>query len=508
MVESLLNLNIASFTGKVDESSAYKKADIGNSMDFSKIFSDVNKSYVENNNFSDTSVNQSYSDKNVEKENFNRTEEKNSGEEFSKIKDKNEKENEEFSKKTEENDKKDEEGKEENSENKSKKQVEKTDENLPQQVVVQKQAVQDALVQAVVGQVGGQSLKTQNQEPAVDSEKVLKTDSKVDVDLSKLSKNIKDLTDAKSTQVKIQSETQQVLLNLKADSKENVEAVGQKLAEDVKVQAPVIQASAKVAEKAAAKSSAKKENLMEMLEKSVLNQEILDKTNATVVSVESSASGNSGNLLNHQNAQEQGVKFSLESNSSGISGQTNVSGQNTPLSFDKRLEGVQQPKEINKADILSQIHTKMEQLEEGGTTKVTIVLKPENLGKINLELINSKEGFTARLTAENSQVKDLLDKNLDSLKSSLASQGVNVNNVTVKVADVEKQTNDMFSFNQNQSESDQGQAFGNSNDSGGSYDESGNYGFFDEESMKTAESVISEETAGGLVHNGQVDYKI
>jgi len=125
-----------------------------------------------------------------------------------------------------------------------------------------------------------------------------------------------------------------------------------------------------------------------------------------------------------------------------------------------------------------------------------------------LELINGKDGFTARMTTDNAQVKELLDKNLDSLKSSLSNQGVNVGNVTVKVAETEKQSNEMFSFEQRQPGSEGHQASNNSNNSGDSYGERNSQGYFEEEIVNSAGSGVSEESDSTISHNGKIDYKI
>ena len=137
--------------------------------------------------------------------------------------------------------------------------------------------------------------------------------------------------------------------------------------------------------------------------------------------------------------------------------------------------------------------------KEEGTTKVTIVLNPENLGKINLELINGKDGLIAKMTAENQQVKELLDKNLETLKSTLGSQGVSVNNLVVKVEETQSQPDLSFELKQDS----QGQFEQNSSNS----KESGNEEFkFEQDFVGFSEE--TEENSVKVSHLGQVDYKI
>lgn len=263
-----------------------------------------------------------------------------------------------------------------------------------------------------------------------------------------------------------------------------------------------------------------------------ITQEVLDKTNAQVINVEASNLSNQDssntnssqdNVLNKQNAQEQAVKLELENNSSKITQSdkqgidlTDTADANIQTSADTMentqaatpvtqagpqatnvqtltAQAAQTPKELSQSDILSQINDQLDikKLQEEGTTKVNIVLKPENLGKINLELVNSKEGLTARMTTDNAQVKELLTKSLDSLKDSLSNQGVNINNVTVKVEETQKQPNDMFSFDDGQPQGEN-QEFSNN-----AHKQNQGEFFFDEKSERTiagSDTKINTET--------------
>lgn len=264
-----------------------------------------------------------------------------------------------------------------------------------------------------------------------------------------------------------------------------------------------------------------------------ITQEIIDKTNAKITSVqgENTSDSSSNNLLNKQHAGEQAIKFAIENDRNDKENKQNITQaigastqdvdltsitasttpqtqQNSSVNFAKTLEGVQAPvetpKELNKSDILSQINNKLGDLKDEGTTKINIILRPENLGKLNLELITSKEGLSAQITADNAQVKELLDKNLDSLKDTLGSQGVNVNNVSVKVAESPKQDSTNYFEQQNQQNTQQQQS-NNKQSSGQGFsfkDEANN--FYD-----TAEaSSESEDLASSNIDNGQIDYKV
>ena len=74
-------------------------------------------------------------------------------------------------------------------------------------------------------------------------------------------------------------------------------------------------------------------------------------------------------------------------------------------------------------------------------SQVSIVLNPENLGKVDINLTSDKGVITAQITAENVQVKDLLSKGLDSLQQNLQDQGININKVVVQVQAPQASTN-------------------------------------------------------------------
>lgn len=288
-------------------------------------------------------------------------------------------------------------------------------------------------------------------------------------------------------------------------------------------------------------NSGNNNDLKNVSSKTSLTQEMLDKTNAKVANIENSNSSNAGansnnssnsnsnshSLLDRQSAQEQAVKLTIENNSNTQNAAQKVDPANmttniatnittdahTEVSFAKTLDSVQsQPqtqttKELTQSDILSQINNKLSNFKEDDTTKVSIVLKPENLGKINLELTNSKGGLTAQLTTDNTQVKEILDKSLSSLKDTLGSHGVNVNSVTVKVDETQKQSNDMFSFDGHTGQGDKEQ----SNNAGYTDEDKGSY----EEEMnnKTDEPEVSADVEAEKVvsvgsYAGKIDYKV
>ena len=68
-----------------------------------------------------------------------------------------------------------------------------------------------------------------------------------------------------------------------------------------------------------------------------------------------------------------------------------------------------------------------------GKSEVTITLRPESFGKVNINIVSNKGEVTAQITAENNQTKEMLLKGAESLRQSLVDQGINANKITVNV---------------------------------------------------------------------------
>ena len=92
--------------------------------------------------------------------------------------------------------------------------------------------------------------------------------------------------------------------------------------------------------------------------------------------------------------------------------------------------------DVNPSKIIDQISKHLEGLHNN--SKVNIVLNPESLGKVNVQLMSTKEGITAQFIVTTQEARDLISRGLDGLKEALGNQGVAVDNVSVKVADSQK----------------------------------------------------------------------
>ncbi len=178
--------------------------------------------------------------------------------------------------------------------------------------------------------------------------------------------------------------------------------------------------------------------------------------------------------------------------------------------FNKILDNTtSQLKPQVKADVMNQISANLTQLSTENT-KINMVLRPESIGKLSVELQTGKDGLIAKFIAETPQVKDILDKSMDTLKNTLTAQGVSVNNIVVKVESSGTQMNNgmtyfeqenfdknMFANSQKQNQSEhktENQESYNSNDSDVTLENG------------TEETDIQEKTETQRL--GQIDYRI
>lgn len=180
-----------------------------------------------------------------------------------------------------------------------------------------------------------------------------------------------------------------------------------------------------------------------------IEQEILDEMDVKIEEVSDSSTNTNSQGQGYTTAQDEVIKLQIQNSDADAPAQTfafdksvqNVNALNKQL----RVDGV--TKELNANDILNQIGSKFEQLKDGVSTKITMTLRPNDLGRVTIELLSNANGITTNIIAQNSQVKELLDKNIDILKQQLAQQGINVQNVQVKTVEQNSQTGLNNSFN-------------------------------------------------------------
>lgn len=166
-------------------------------------------------------------------------------------------------------------------------------------------------------------------------------------------------------------------------------------------------------------------------------EELVDEDTLRELNIESveadtsSGEEESADLMQNQTAEEQGVKAMLHADADfgevKAEVQSNVSTQ-APKSTGNS--------DVTPSKIIDQISKQMENMNTG--SRVNIVLNPESLGKVSVQLINTKEGLSAQFTVATQDARNLILKGLDGLKDTLLTQGVNVDNVTVKLSETQE----------------------------------------------------------------------
>ncbi len=173
------------------------------------------------------------------------------------------------------------------------------------------------------------------------------------------------------------------------------------------------------------------ENNIDTKIEDIIDDEQLKELNIESLEAESSETGdNSSDLMNQQTPEEQGVKAMLQTDADfSLEVKTEIKPTTNVQNTAKTLS------EANPGRIIEQISKQLENMTSG--SKVNIVLNPESLGKVSLQLINTKEGLSAQFTVATQEARNLIMKGLDGLKDTLLAHGVSVDNVSVKMNDTQ-----------------------------------------------------------------------
>ena len=286
---------------------------------------------------------------------------------------------------------------------------------------------------------------------------------------------------------------------------------------------PVIKVTQEVAantkENSIANAMENKDTTSKIKDKAVAQMTALEDTNTVVTqsdTADSASQQQQNGTLNGNNAQEQIMKMSVEANSDVATGtltgtETFAGKLDAQLSAATKTSSSVLQNQLNQNSILEQVNKQFEQLQQTGNNKVSIVLQPENLGRVSVEIMNSKDGITAKMLTDNQQVKDLFDKNIEALKSNLSSQGVNVNNI--KVECTQESANNAMNFEREQFN----QSFDNPNNSHQNHTNQSNSSTTYSNTPTTGSEEADTEINNGaeikntqtiIQHNGKVDYKV
>lgn len=167
----------------------------------------------------------------------------------------------------------------------------------------------------------------------------------------------------------------------------------------------------------------------------IVDEDMLEELNVESVETETSSDeGASSDLMQNQTPEEYGVKAMLQIDAGYIT-DTGADTSNQVNNVQTATKAPSTP-DVNPSKILDQISKQLEGLYN--SSKVNIVLNPESLGKITIQLLNTEDGLSAQFIATTQDAKNLLMKGVDGLKDTLMAHGVNVDNVTVKMNDTQE----------------------------------------------------------------------
>lgn len=158
--------------------------------------------------------------------------------------------------------------------------------------------------------------------------------------------------------------------------------------------------------------------------KDIIDNDIIEDLHIESVKTETENNNSSSDLMQKQSPEENAMKAIIQSS---------AKYEDISLKASAQIQNTNQPQEINSAKIIEQISKQLDKMYNN--SKIDIILNPESLGKVALQIVNSKEGLSAQFTVATQDARALLMKGLDGLKEALLSQGISVDNVTVKMSD-------------------------------------------------------------------------
>lgn len=364
-----------------------------------------------------------------------------------------------------------------------------------------------------------QSAKAENAYETLSSqnEKSVKNDNKIDDKFAKTNVQAEETMEIKDDTKGIEfvSQKQDKVVD-KNDVQDKHLANAKEKIENVKIQ---VEDNVKVNVNNQVQDSAKVEKANETMNKAGLSTQTLREMNGKVTAMET---GNQTGAQFGETSQEMLMRDMLSQNAT-----TQTTDAKTTVDFAQTMNKTtvtQQPQaqqntqEAQEVNILDQIRAKFAVSKQNGLQKITIGLTPESLGKVTVEIVKGQNGISAHLLADNPQAKEILDKNLDGLKSVLQSQGVNVNNVNVKVAEAGRSSDS----NNNMFQNEDGQFNQGSNGEHSRGDNSSNqerrseYEFMQNNAMQadnseveeTTNTVQMEKTVSIKGGNGKISYKL
>jgi len=237
-----------------------------------------------------------------------------------------------------------------------------------------------------------------------------------------------------------------------------------------------------------------------------------DKSITTKIELQNNSTESHLDQKHNQQLNEFTAKINNHESHSGL---LEINAHKT-MGFDKILDS-KDAKQTLSNSVMDQVINKATAELSDTKSQVIITLRPENLGKVDINLVSKDGVVTAQITAENSQVKDILNKGLETLRQNLLDQGVNVNKLAISV----QETNTSNSNNNNSTlQQDQNfQKFEQANQNSSNPNQNSNssrqtahqertniYSNIDNSEMEENTNLTSNSS--GQVTQGRVDYRV
>ena len=161
-------------------------------------------------------------------------------------------------------------------------------------------------------------------------------------------------------------------------------------------------------------------------QKNFVNEKVVKELNIESIESQTSMNNNSDNLMNNQTPQEQVIRAIIHGD---------IRFDDTAIKAFASAQEVTQT-EVTSTKIIEQITKQLEGMYN--SSKINMILNPEKLGKLSLQIINGKDGLSAQFTVTTNEARSLLLKGLDGLKETLLAHGVSVDNIDIKLNETEE----------------------------------------------------------------------
>ena len=126
----------------------------------------------------------------------------------------------------------------------------------------------------------------------------------------------------------------------------------------------------------------------------------------------------------------------------------NSKGQNDNFQSADKSSNIQQVfkgpdlKTVQQSEVISEIS---KFIKQGDKSNITLKLMPEKLGTIKIMLDTAGKTVHARLEVANDSVKQMVVQNIDTLKTSLAQQGIQLASLNVSLTNQDSRSNKTYS---------------------------------------------------------------